>query len=501
MSFALKKPVLAALKSYRVSNVNNLLASSRCLGISRSVRHYTQKGDNKKYKSILDDDLLEKTGINTDKATSKDSSVGDMLKEEKQKLKHEAQNIHQAEKEEGKKIEEEFSGKDTNDEFSRAKERRNNTKSTLDKKKERYENLFWWFVLGGTLAFGGYMMRNWDEKKEPELYVAEENGYSPLKMLKRLRKRFSGVSGVLTEPAFNDLLPPPPPEPYRHPLTLVLELDDTLVHSAWDHAKGWRTAKRPGVDYFLGYLSQYYEIVVFSKSSMAFAENTISKLDPYHAFISYSLFKEVCRTKDGKIVKDLSMMNRPLEKMIMIDPDRDCASLQPENNIPLDKWNGKKDDKLIALIPFLEYVATQPVKDVRPILASFKDKKNIPTEFAWREHKLREEWNKQQKVKQENSFLSKILGIPPSLGFQSKMPLDAIREAGQKNYENMHKYLQENGDKMLKEEEQKTKEMLADQKLTLGKIVTEGMPTAEDIAKQQAQAAAAPADASGSKKV
>ena len=106
MSFALKKPVLAALKSYRVSNVNNLLASSRCLGISRCVRYYSQKGDSKKYKSILDNDLLEKTGINTDKATSKDSSVGDMLKEEKQKLKHEAQKLDHAGKEEGKKIEE-----------------------------------------------------------------------------------------------------------------------------------------------------------------------------------------------------------------------------------------------------------------------------------------------------------------------------------------------------------------------------------------------------------
>ncbi len=501
MSFALKRSVSAALRHYRVSSVNSFSTTSRCLWNSRNIRYYSQKKDSKEYKSILDDDMLEKTGINTDKATSKDSSAGELFSGERQKLKNEAEKLHQAGKEEGRKIEDEFTGEAADDEFSRAKERKNNTKSTLDKKKERYENLFWWFMLGGTFAFGGYMMRDWDEKKEPELYVAAENGYTPSKMFRRLRKRFSGVSGVLTEPAFNDLLPPPPPEPYRHPLTLVLELDDTLVHSAWDHAKGWRTAKRQGVDYFLGYLSQYYEIVIFSKSSMAFAENTVSKIDPYHAFISYSLYKEVCRTKDGKIVKDLSMMNRPLEKIIMIDPDQDCASMQPENNIPLDKWDGKKDDKLIALIPFLEYVATQPVKDVRPILSSFKDKKNIPTEFAWREHKLRDEWNKQQKVKKENSFLNKILGVPPSLGFQSKMPLDAIREAGQKNYENMHKYLKENGDKMLKEEEQKTKEMLADQKLTLGKIVTEGMPTAEDIAKQQAEAAASSADTAGTPKM
>ena len=27
---------------------------------------------------------------------------------------------------------------------------------------------------------------------------------------------------------------------------------------------GWRTAKRPGVNYFLAYLSQFYEIVLFT---------------------------------------------------------------------------------------------------------------------------------------------------------------------------------------------------------------------------------------------
>lgn len=27
---------------------------------------------------------------------------------------------------------------------------------------------------------------------------------------------------------------------------------------------GWRTAKRPGVDYFIAYLSQFYEIVIFT---------------------------------------------------------------------------------------------------------------------------------------------------------------------------------------------------------------------------------------------
>ena len=208
MSFALKRSVSAALRHYRVSSVNSFSTTSRCLWNSRNIRYYSQKKDSKEYKSILDDDMLEKTGINTDKATSKDSSAGELFSGERQKLKNEAEKLHQAGKEEGRKIEDEFTGEAADDEFSRAKERKNNTKSTLDKKKERYENLFWWFMLGGTFAFGGYMMRDWDEKKEPELYVAAENGYTPSKMFRRLRKRFSGVSGVLTAVSYTHLTLP-----------------------------------------------------------------------------------------------------------------------------------------------------------------------------------------------------------------------------------------------------------------------------------------------------
>jgi import inner membrane translocase subunit TIM50 len=62
------------------------------------------------------------------------------------------------------------------------------------------------------------------------------------------------------------LLPDPLPEPYNRPYTLVINLNDTLVHMDWTREHGWRAAKRPGIDYFISYLSQMYEIVVFTTS-------------------------------------------------------------------------------------------------------------------------------------------------------------------------------------------------------------------------------------------
>lgn len=444
-----------------------------------SQRLYSSANDKKNTgKSILNDDLLSKAGVDTDepqKASSASSGSGE--------------NTEGTENSSNEKPEK--------DEFEQTRSRRNNTKSTIDKKKELYSRIFWYSFLAANLGFLGYMARDYDPVEEPEIYNEAENGFSPGLIVTRLRKRLLGVSDVFSEPAFTDLLPPQPAGPYAPPLTLVVELDDLLVHSTWDYKKGWKTAKRPGLDYFLGYLSQYYEIVVFSRSSMAFAETTVAKLDPYHAFISYSLFREVCRSKDGKLIKDLSLLNRDLSKVVIIDPDQDCYSMQPENALPVEKWTGSKDDGLIKLIPFLEYLATSHTKDVRPVLASFKDRNHIPEEFAIREQKMREEWKASQERKKSNDFFSTILGIPPSLRGAKKMPLDLIREQGQRNYLHMYNYLKENGDKLLKEEEEKTKELMADQKLTLGKIVNEGMPTAEDIAKaaaeKQAQDAAAAA--------
>ena len=43
------------------------------------------------------------------------------------------------------------------------------------------------------------------------------------------------------------------PQCWHKPLFIILQREH-----------GWRTAKRPGVDYFIAYLSQFFEIVVFT---------------------------------------------------------------------------------------------------------------------------------------------------------------------------------------------------------------------------------------------
>ncbi|ODQ77109.1 hypothetical protein BABINDRAFT_173026 [Babjeviella inositovora NRRL Y-12698] len=413
----------------------NVLRTSFTRGLVRSVTRVpltkpqsvafasTQKDEPK---SILTDDLLAKAGVETENTKSADE----------------------------------------------ANSNRRYRKTASDEKREKNFNRGWIVALAASLAGAGYLTRNWDSDEEQAAVDGKsvDNGYTPQLMYARLNKRFNSLFiSTFEEPAYPDLLPPPPPEPYRRPLTLVLNLEDLLIHSEWSTKSGWRTAKRPGLDYFLAYLSSYYEIVVFSNHPMAFSERTVAKLDPYHAFISYPLFREHARSKDGKIVKDLSYMNRPLEKLLLIDVNEDATLLQPENSIVLAPWDGQKDDVLIKMIPFLEYLATQPVKDIRPILNSYPDKSQIATEFARRESILRANFEKENKNKGNSGF--SLLGVQSSKG--SKFPLDVIREQGQMQYESFMKYLRENGDKLLEEE----KKMMEQQKMSLGSMLSGEQPT------------------------
>jgi import inner membrane translocase subunit TIM50 len=151
-------------------------------------------------------------------------------------------------------------------------------------------------IVGG----GAYYGRNWDTEAEEAAHLDAPSGWSPMLMYKRMQARLKEWFGYYTEPTFPKLLPPVP-EGFP-PYTLVLSLEDLLVHSEWDREHGWRTAKRPGVDFFLLYLSQYFEICLFTSVPSAMADPIIKKLDPFHLLV-WPLFREATRYDNGDYVK------------------------------------------------------------------------------------------------------------------------------------------------------------------------------------------------------
>lgn len=146
-----------------------------------------------------------------------------------------------------------------------------------------------------------YLGRNWESEEEERLHPQAPNGWGLMLFWNRLRARMTSTLDYYSEPAFQKLLPDPDPM-WARPYTLVLSLEDLLVHSEWSREHGWRMAKRPGLDYFLRYLSSYYEIVIFTSVPSMIGAPALQKLDPF-GMVMFRLFREATRYENGEYIK------------------------------------------------------------------------------------------------------------------------------------------------------------------------------------------------------
>jgi len=317
-------------------------------------------------------------------------------------------------------------------------------------------------LLGLGIASGAvYLGRNWEEGELKSLKIRLED--APTTRMGRTKARFGSMFDSFSKPAWDELLPPPAPpaSPYYRPYTLLLSIDDLLVTSIWEREAGWRTAKRPGVDYFLTYLSQFYEIVIFTTQHSYTALPILEKLDPYDYSILYKLFRESTRSVNGTPKKDLTFLNRDLSKVVMLDTDPDHVSLQAENAIVIPKWKGNPRDKgLVAMIPFLESIAIYKPEDVRPILAAYHGK-DVPLEYGKKEAEIKaqfvEEWKKSGKEKSGGGLTLSGLFLG-SKQEETPIPLTYLeqkRKEAQERHRGDMEYLEQNKaqfDKMREEQ-------------------------------------------------
>lgn len=171
----------------------------------------------------------------------------------------------------------------------------------MDRRKARMANIMYAVMLAAGVAGVGYLGRNWESDEEERAHPQQPSGWGLGLWWNRAKARTSDLTSYYKDPAFPKLLPDEDPA-MRQPYTLVLSLEDLLVHSEWSREHGWRVAKRPGVDYFLRYLNQYYELVLFTTVPSMMADQVLRKLDPYR-IIRWPLFREATRYKDGEYIK------------------------------------------------------------------------------------------------------------------------------------------------------------------------------------------------------
>lgn len=175
----------------------------------------------------------------------------------------------------------------------------------------------------------------------------------------------------------------PKQSPRRKSVTLVLDLDETLVHSTLEHCDDADftfniffnmkdyivyVKQRPFLHKFLERVSDMFEVVIFTASQSIYANQLLDTLDPDEKFISRRLYRESCMFSDGNYTKDLTILGIDLAKVVIIDNSPQVFRLQVNNGIPIKSWfDDPSDCALMSLLPFLETLAD--ADDVRPIIA------------------------------------------------------------------------------------------------------------------------------------
>ena len=165
-------------------------------------------------------------------------------------------------------------------------------------------------------------------------------------------------------------------------ICLVLDLDETLVHSSFKPVPApdyiipveidgtthnVYVKKRPGVDDFMKSVGERYEVVVYTASLKKYADPLLDLLD-VHKVINYRLFRESCTCHQGNYVKDLSVLGRELPKIIIVDNSPASYLFQPQNAIGISSFiDDPADTELIHCQHFLEKIhSASDVVEVLP---------------------------------------------------------------------------------------------------------------------------------------
>lgn len=200
------------------------------------------------------------------------------------------------------------------------------------------------------------------------------------------------------------------------PKVLVLDLDETLIHSTLSPTPGWglfhaqnqfsvrltngllnilglgstippharlqlrtievridgrrvcyQVYKRPWVDYFLRKVAAWYQVVIFTASMKEYADPVIDWLDGGEGLISGRLFRESCTLRNGSYLKNLEVVERDLSRVCLVDNSPMSYMLQEANGIPVEGWtHDPNDEALLDLLPMLD--GLRYASDVRHIL-------------------------------------------------------------------------------------------------------------------------------------
>ena len=197
------------------------------------------------------------------------------------------------------------------------------------------------------------------------------------------------------------LLPPKPHNSTKK--TLILDLDETLVHSSFTPFDkndivlnvdfegvmyNIYVLVRPDAELFIKTVAKFYELVIFTASISKYASPLLDILDK-EKNIKYRLYRDQCTFINGIYIKDLKKCNRSLKDLIIVDNSPIAYTFDSDNGLPIKTWLEDPEDKeLMKLVPILEFLSK--TKDVRKFIDQFVYNNKILYEEALEIIKIKE---------------------------------------------------------------------------------------------------------------
>jgi Dullard-like phosphatase family protein len=241
-------------------------------------------------------------------------------------------------------------------------------KSISTKTLNRFIDIFLYTILFGEL----------DINKQKMQKNLEANN---IKKDRNKRSKKSLYSGSALFNNVKDTAPYLPEINKKYKFTLVLDMDETLVHFFFTTMNGMFFV-RPYCFNFLNELNNYYEIVTFTAGIKDYADNILNLLDINDNIIKYRLYRSHVTTAPFSSYKDLKLLGRDLKKIIIIDNLRENFRLQPDNGLFIKTWTSDVNDTQFKdLLNILKCIAVNNVDDVRPIIQRINERIKISGEL------------------------------------------------------------------------------------------------------------------------
>ena len=169
----------------------------------------------------------------------------------------------------------------------------------------------------------------------------------------------------------------------QYKYTIVFDLDETLIHCIKDpNNNGTTTIQpiikiRPNAIKLIAYLSQYFELVLFTASIEEYADIVSKCFDNYIHYKLYRKHTTKVINENGKeiYVKDLRKLGRCLNKVCIIDNNQDSFLFQKENGLEICGFYGDDNDKeLFYLQKDLMDIYHDDLDDIKCSLKNIRDK-------------------------------------------------------------------------------------------------------------------------------